>query len=348
MATPGQSCHPRSPRLQHSKSLCTRNMSHYRFKISITLIATMVLADNTCQGDEFPATWRVIGTRDEVTRLPNGTVRLVASKRNPAGVLSPRLSTPPRADAILLEAFATCDVRGLKFAAFDAATGECIGYWTNPLAASKETHLTAVLSLSSRPESIRLFVGSHGRKAQATFRGVKWTFLRRGMQHAAAVYGARVDATHAARQTFKATGDHFAAARFRVRRVRGFTDSPDLSVRLYRWTKDMATTIASEPLAEFVVPGRRIPGTRQGGVDDVNLAATYLDGARELTVPLSAATQRGETLVLELSVADRDEEGAGFVTFGWINGYDDGMLYENNSTRGRDWDLRLETFDVVK
>ena len=323
-------------------------MVRFVLKALVMFVALMITGGKTCPGDKLPDGWRLLGTKNEVKRLPHGAIQLLESRRSSAGVLSTKLKTPPRADAIFVEALAVCDARGLKFAAFDAETGECVGYWTNPLAASKETRLTAVLALSTRTKSIRLFVGTHRRGAEVTVRSINWTFLRRGMKHSSAVYGARIDASHSVRQTFKATGDRLGAVTFRVRHVRGFTDSLNLSVRIYRWKKDMATTMQSDPLAEFVVPGSRIPGTRQGNVDEVDLSATYLDGARELTVPLAAATKRGETLVLELAVDDSDEDGVGFITFGWLNGYDGGMLYENNSTRGRDWDLRLETFDVVE
>jgi len=35
------------------------------------------------------------------------------------------------------------------------------------------------------------------------------------------------------------------------------------------------------------------------------------------------------------------------MTFGRLEAYDRGELYEYNTTRGRNWDLRLETFDVI-
>ncbi len=322
----------------------------FRLVFSHSLVVFTVLSFHINIGlsNELANRWNLIGTDNDAIRLPNGTIQLLETRKTPAGILSPILKTPSPANAILVEVSAICEAKNLKFAVFDAETGNCIGYWTNPLTAAQETRLTAVLPFSDRAESIRLFVGSHRPGAKATFRNIKFSFLRRGMQHAAAVYGALIDHDHTVRQTLKATGDQFGAVTFRIRRAGGFVESPNLSVRIYRWHKDTATTTQSEPLAEFIVPGKQIPGTRQGGVDEVELAATYLDGAREISVPLQTATQPGETLVLELAVDDPKSDGIGFITFGWLNGYEGGMLYENNSTRGRDWDLRLETFDAVK
>jgi len=315
---------------------------------TLVLMALLISSAKTCPGDELSEPWQLIGTHSAVIRMPDGSIQLRGTDRGPTGVLSTKRKTPPAADAILVEASAVCAARSLKFAAFNAETGECVGYWTNPLVVRTETRLTAVLVLSASTESIRVFVGSHGRPAKADVRDIKWTFLRRGMKHSSAVYGARIDAQHSVRQTFRATGGRCGAVTFRIRRAGGFANLPNLSVRLYRWKQDMSTTTQSAPLAESVVPGNQIPGTRQGAVGDVELSATYLDGARELSVPLDADTQRGETLVLELSVEGTDHDGVGFVTFGWIDGYDGGMLFQNNSTHGRDWDLRLETFDVVE
>ena len=296
---------------------------------------------------EKPGRWQTIGSKHEVERLDDGTFQIHGSSQGNAGILSASRSLPDTANAVLVEATAVCEARGLVFAAFDAETGECIGYWNNPLAAANETRLTAVLNLSAQPQAVRVFVGSHGQGGKARVGEIEWRFLRSGMKHSSAVYGMRIDSSRSVRQTFRATGDRFGAVSFRIRHARGFGEKPDLVVRLYRWQKDMATTIKSGSLVEFIVPGHQIPGTRQGASEDLDLSATYLDGARELSVPLPAETRLGEKLVLELALYGQAKEGDGFVTFGWLDAYEGGELYENNTTRNRNWDLRLETFDAV-
>jgi len=283
------------------------NRSHYypalmnpvsAFRISLLpaslLIALVPVSALSQSKTERSDRWLFVGKKDSVERLEDGIFQIHGSSENHAGVMSSSRPAPESANAVLIEATAECDAKSLTFAALDAKTGESIGYWSNPLAARSDTRLAAVLNLSAQPKAIRIFVGSHGQAGKVRVSKIEWRFLRSGMKHSSAVYGMRIDSTRSVRQTFRATVDRIGAVSFRIRQAKGFAERPDLVARLYRWKRNMAATIKSGSLVEFVVPGHQIPGTRQGASNDLDLSATYLDGARELCAPLPAKTRPGE------------------------------------------------------
>jgi hypothetical protein len=109
------------------------------------------------------------------------------------------------------------------------------------------------LRLSAQPKAVRVFVGSHGQKGKGRVKEIEWQFLRSGVKYSSAVYGMRIDSSRSVRQTFRATGDRFGAASFRIRRARGFGEKPDLVVRLYRWQANMATTIPEHGRARATI-----------------------------------------------------------------------------------------------
>ncbi len=312
-----------------------------------TLLPLLFLTPGSSSADD--TAWTPMGERDHVAVADANAITLTAIEPTTAGALSPPLNVAPTTEAVLVEADITgADPRAVTFTVHDAVSGTSIGYWTNPLPARNTTRIAAVLPLAATTPSIRVFAGTHGQPSNATIADVVVTALHRTMNHDGAVYGALVSPKHHIRQTFRATGEQLGAIVFRIRQLKGYGDGPDLAVRLYAWRENMATTTKAKPLAETIVSRQQIPGTLQGVTKELDLSATYLGGARELAVPLRAATKPGDTYVVELALAGPGTTEQGFLAFAWLDSYADGELYENNSTRGRRWDLRLEVYHVAR
>ena len=293
--------------------------------------------------------WVPAGASDKVSILQEGIIRISAPDASKAGVLSGLIQIPSDVDAILVEAYvAKTDARSLTLTVHDGDTGDTLGYWQNPLPIVTETHVAAVLSVSHNTSQIRLFAGTDNQVSTAEIRNIKWKPLRRSMRYKYGIYGALINGEWSKRQTFKATDSQLGAVVFRVRQLKDyFPDGPNLAVRLYKWQDNMAQSISQGPLAETIIPRGQIPGTLEGVTEELDLAATYISGSRELSVPLSAPMVSGETYVLELAVDGKCEPDQGFLSWCWLDGYPDGQLFDNNSTRGNNLDLQLEVYNAV-
>jgi len=287
--------------------------------------------------------WEEIGDRESVILNSDGSIELKASKPVTAGVLSEEITLPKEADAVLIECrLSRAGVRSVTFSTHNAKTGDTLGYWQNPVPTEGWAPASTVLNVGKDIGKIRLFVGTDGQASQAKVEKIRWRPVRSGFKLHGAIYGAVISGTHTVRQSFKASGKKLEAIVIRIRRLSDVAKGPDLRVRLYEWKDGIHETVRQAPIAETIVPAGRIRGPLGGRTSSLVLASTYISGETELAVSLPAETRPGNTYVLELSVAGRQEDDKAFMTFCWLDCYRDGRLYDNANPR--QWDLYLEVY----
>jgi len=317
-------------------------------RIAACLLAVMMLTASA----SAKMSWQPVGPSDAIADASDSVtdrvqVTLDAADPTTAGIISGVIRLPRDTDAMVVRAtVAQAAANAVTFAVHDAATGACLGYWQNSIAIDEPLEVAAAMPLTSAARDVRVFVGTHRQPSDAQISGITYTPARRDIKVTGAVYGSLIAPGKSVRQTFRSGGERLEAVKVRLRQYKGYdAQGPDLVARLYRWTGDMAGSVAAGALVETTVDRTLIAGTLQGASRDLDLSVTYLGGESELSIPLSADTEPGATYVLELATdGSPAEPHQTFITFCWLDQYPHGDLYVNNSTRGTQIDLRMETY----
>jgi len=289
-------------------------------RITLTVLIALSL------GAAADTRWARVGDPQETAVDPSG-ITLNAPKDSVAGIVSGNFEIT--GDAIIVQAkVKDAPLRGITFALHDSATGESVGYWQNPLGIIGEVEVDAILPLSQKAKTGRLFAGtdriaSNARITAITYRPTK----RRQAMHASA-YGALVDSTHIAGQTFVTSGTKLDAIVFRGRQLTN-TDGPDMIVRVFKWTSDTGKTGGA--IAQRIVPRKQLPQPLDGFEVDFPLT-------------LNVATKKGETYFIEWSMAGPCSADQAILLYAGDSSYAGGCRYENGNAV-KDWDMYLETFE---
>ncbi len=304
--------------------------------VCLSVCAAAGLARRGTLAGEFPVTrWVSAGDAACVRISAEGVVTLRADAAADAGALSPAMPMPTGTDAVLVQATAGgAEVRAITFAVHNTDGGETVGYWQNPLPVRDVETIAVVLPLAERAARGRLFVGTHDRPSRARVADVRWQPLRRGPGHRGAIWGVRVDGARPNGQTFRANGGPLAAVAFRVRELEAGRGGPGLRVRVYRWVRDVAETREAPPLAEAIVPRRRIPPADG-------------PGEQHIAVALRAPTVRDDTYYLEFTAAGPCAPEQAILLYAGPDAYAGGCRYENGRAMAA-WDLYFEAYDAVE
>ncbi len=280
--------------------------------------------------------WQPAGATDAVSLHDGGTITLDATDGQTAGALSSPFKLPGGCDAVLVEAEVSGAAAGaVVIAVHDAASGQPLGYWQNPVALEEPTREAAVMKLTQPAERIRLFVGTDGRASSAEVSVLKITPLRVAATYPSMQYAAAVDAERTAGQTFTARGSRFGGLTLRTRFAQSIDGPhPDLLARLYAWQGDLSATRASAVLAESAIPGRLIPA----GSRSIE---------RDLMLPFDTEVTPGQTYYVEVSQAAAGGAGGGAdapacLLFAGPDGIDGGQMYQDD--RPQPWDLNTTIY----
>lgn len=283
--------------------------------------------------------WTQAGKSGAVA-IERGEIRLDVNDPVTAGAVSSTLPVPPGCEAVLFEARVTraAAARAITLTVHDAATGEAVGYWQNPLPIAASFPLAVAVPITSfGGKAVRLFAGTHDHASRAHLADVRWTPLKRNMNYRSVVWGALVDDAHRAGQTFVARSRELAAVVVRVRDlnvdVRPAARA-GLRARLFEWHENAPTTRERPCLAETIIARDQIP---------------LADGSseRELTISLRALTRPGATYYVEFTADGPCTPREGLLLFSGEEGYAGGTRYENENALPHS-DLYLQTFDALE
>lgn len=319
------------------------NTSWLRKRAAVCRVS-LVLVAGWARAESVDAS--LVGNESALAVASTG-VQLSTGSNETAGVVFPSIPVPDGADAVWVD----CEVgglaaRGLTLAALNGASGETVGYWQNTSPLEGPVRLSAVLPLAAGVETFRLFAGSHRGPCDGRFQVLDRRPVRRGVAVRNMIYGAIIGPPEGRtpRQVFAATGRSIAGVQVLIRPADHPKPRPDLRVRLYRWAEDLAATLAGEVLAETVIPWRVIAVEwKSESIADEQIDATYEGGIRRLAVPLAADTEVGARYLLELAAVGPGAEERCYISYGWVDSYPDGWMFDG--TRQTDWDLWLEVYD---
>lgn len=286
----------------------------------------------TLATSEVPKGLQPVGAVACVSVERDGSVVLEASARETAGVVSAPMELPEGTDAVMVQAIIEgAAARSVTLSVHESGSGDPLAYWQNPLAMDEPAAVTALLRLTRRAESVRLFVGTHERASSAVIHDLRWFPLRGAASHHSLMYGAGVDRSRTVGQTFTASGRQLAGIQLRTRNPVLTGDvRPDLDVRLYAWQGHPSKTRRTPPLAQTRVPARLIPAGPPGVDADV-------------MVPLAAPTEPGQRYFIELSGANFIDKEQRFLLWCGPDGYPGGDLYRKD--RQYQWDLHMDIYE---
>lgn len=297
------------------------------------MMSSIILSTATGASDNSDVkAWQPIGDAKRVM-WDGSKLQVNGGDAATAGVVSDAISLPSGADSVMISAEAGATfTRGVTFSVHDAATGNPLGYWQNPIKIKSPAEACAIMTLAGPTESVRCFIGSDRSPETVSLTDIHVKPLRKAIVISRRVdYGAAVTKSTSLYQTFTATGKQLGGIRFKARQRTENQLDGGLRVSVYEWAGTPAASLQGPALAEAMVAPTMLP------VKSVHEEIP-------VSVYLPAATEPGKTYVIEFALAAEAKEEQGCVIWGGPDSYEGGTLYKNQ--QDSKWDLLMEVFDA--